>query len=66
MSELSNKWKVLLAGRYDYFGYQSVSGVKTIDGERKYDMSDNSEFSKVKASSFSYRAGVVYLPTESG
>lgn len=60
--EFSNKIKVLVAGRYDYFQYQSCWGVKTIDGKRKFDMPLEKDFSKVKTSSFSYRTGIVYEP----
>lgn len=59
--EFSDKLKVLLAGRYDFFNYQRASAVPK-NGIREFDTPDDDAFDKVKTSAFTYRAGVVYLP----
>lgn len=57
--ELSDEFKVMLSGRYDYFDYwNATAGIK--EGKREY--INRSEFQKVHNSAFTYRLGVVYLP----
>lgn len=63
--EFNDKFKMLLAGRYDHFNYKQVTNAPTIDGKRKFDMPADDAFSTVKASAFTYRAGLVYLPVSS-
>ena len=62
--EISDKLKVLLAGRYDLYGYKRVAGVSTIDGQRSYKMPADTLFDRVKTGAFTYRIGAVYLPVE--
>ena len=62
--EISDKLKVLLAGRYDLYGYKRVAGVPTIDGQRSYKMPADTLFDRVKTGAFTYRIGAVYLPVE--
>ncbi len=61
LMEISEKLKILLAARYDFFNYQRATAA-TIDGKRKFDMPNDDDFSKVKTSSLTYRIGTVYLP----
>lgn len=61
--EFSNQWKMMLAGRYDLFTYKSI-GTTTIDGKRKYDTPEKDAFNKINNQSFTFRAGLVYLPIE--
>ena len=62
--ELGVKWKALVALRYDLYSYRTVSGLATIDGGRHFDDVSSSEYSKIKNKAFTYRAGLVYLPTK--
>lgn len=61
--ELDDKWKVMLAGRYDFFKYMRANA-PTYDGERQYHQSEQTPYSINNTSSFTYRAGVVYMPTK--
>lgn len=61
--ELNEQWKVMLAGRYDFFKYMRATA-PTYDGERKYHRSEQTAYSINNTSSFTYRAGVVYIPTK--
>ncbi|QIK54948.1 TonB-dependent siderophore receptor [Dysgonomonas sp. HDW5B] len=61
--ELDDKWKVMLAGRYDFFKYMRATA-PTYDGERQYHRSEQTAYSINNTSSFTYRAGVVYIPTK--
>lgn len=60
--EISDKWKLMLAGRYDFYKYMSESNVPTYDGKRKYHKSDQTSYNQNNTSAFSYRVGAVYLP----
>ncbi|WP_165043651.1 TonB-dependent siderophore receptor [Dysgonomonas sp. ZJ709] len=60
--ELNDKWKVMLAGRYDFFKYMSESGIPTYNGKRQYHKSEQKGYFKNNTSAFSYRLGTVYLP----
>ncbi|WP_455591124.1 TonB-dependent receptor [Bacteroides sp.] len=61
--EFSDELKMMLAGRYDLYTYKSAS-TTTIDGKRKYDTPEKDAFNKIKNQSFTFRAGLVYLPIE--
>ncbi len=59
--ELSEKFKVMLSGRFDHFSFKTALGkmdVKT--KEREY--SEQDPFDKISTSAFTYRVGAVYLP----
>lgn len=70
--ELNNHLKVMLAGRYDFYRYQRayslndkgnlVNTIPTYDGRRKYHKEDIDRYNTTKTSSFTYRAGLVYIP----
>lgn len=61
--EFDDKWKVMLAGRYDFFKYMRATA-PTYDGERQYHRSEQTAYSINNTSSFTYRAGVVYIPAK--
>lgn len=64
LAEINDKFKILLAGRLDFFRYRKASGtVYTINGNRDYYQS-GIDWSKSNSASFTYRAGVVYLPVD--
>ena len=52
--------KVLLAGRFDTYTYKFTTA-SIVDGKRKY--TDPKSYSKTQTSAFTYRAGLVYMPT---
>ncbi|MFI3328609.1 MAG: TonB-dependent receptor [Rikenellaceae bacterium] len=60
---VSEKFKIMLAGRYDLFSYSRRQGTP-IDGERTYDKNELGEESKIVNKAFTYRAGAVYVPIE--
>lgn len=60
--ELSNKFKVMLSGRYDYFSYLHATAA-VVDGQRTY--TNRTDFGKINNSALTYRAGFVYLPSSS-
>ncbi len=60
---LSDKVKVMLAGRYDIFDYTNQTA-QTVDGEREYDSSTKSTKKSIQNHAFTYRAGFVYLPID--
>lgn len=63
MIELSAKLKAMLAGRADLFNFETAGSVPNINGGR--DHSENTlKWSQSKNISFTYRAGLVYLPIE--
>lgn len=61
MIEINDKFKTLLAGRYDLFNYQRAT-TPALNGKREFISPNNDAFDKVSASAFTYRAGIVYLP----
>ncbi len=61
--ELSEQWKVMLAGRYDFFKYMRATA-PTYGGDRQYHRSEQTAYSINNTSSFTYRAGLVYIPTK--
>jgi len=62
--ELNDHWKVMLAGRYDYYKYMSSSSV-TPSGKREWSKEDQTAYNLLKNNAFTYRAGIVYLPDPS-
>lgn len=58
--ELSEKLKVMAAGRFDYFEYKTAEGKETNREKRKY--YGRNLFQKVHSTAFTYRLGAVYLP----
>lgn len=57
--EINDRWKVLLAGRYDFYRYMQAVG-STPTGKREYD--GHGAYQQIRNSAFTYRAGAVYLP----
>ncbi len=60
--EFNEKIKVLLAGRYDHFNLQYVR-TNANDGKSNADIPPKDAFARILNNSFTYRAGLVYLPT---
>ena len=60
--ELTDKLKVLLAGRFDTYKYMRASA-DTYDGRRQYHKSEQTPYDIVTTSAFTYRGGLVYMPT---
>lgn len=60
--EVSDQFKVMLSGRYDYFDFwNATAGIE--DGKRKY--INRQPYMKTNNSAFTYRVGAVYLPIPS-
>lgn len=59
--EFSPKWKVMAAGRMDFYNRKTASA-KVLDAKQKYDVENRTEWKEMKTSAFTYRLGVVYLP----
>ena len=59
--EFSEKFKLLLAGRYDFYKYLRT-GAPTYDGKRQYHKSEQTDYNIATNTAFTYRAGLVYLP----
>ncbi|MDO4163699.1 MAG: TonB-dependent receptor [Bacteroides sp.] len=62
--EFNDQLKWLLAGRYDLYSYRRTTNLPTIDGQRKFEDIPSSEYNKIKNHAFTFRTGLVYLPTE--
>lgn len=62
--EFSDKVKLLLAGRYDFYKYLRT-GAPTYDGKRKYHKDEQTNYNIATNTAFTYRAGLVYLPIPS-
>lgn len=62
--ELNDHWKVLLAGRYDFYKYMSSTSV-TPSGKREISKADQTSYNTLRNNAFTYRVGVVYLPDPS-
>jgi len=71
--ELHEKFKLLLAGRYDFYKYMRANYLNestgvidyrlpVYDGVRKYHKDDQLNYSIATNSAFTYRAGMVFLP----
>lgn len=62
--DISEQWKAMVGIRYDLHNYKRARA--TIDdGRQHYDRENRTDWNKVNASAFSYRAGVVYYPIPS-
>lgn len=59
--ELSDKFKVMLSGRFDHFGFKTATA--SIDKSKEREYTELEPFSKTSTSAFTYRVGAVYLPT---
>ncbi|MCC8170670.1 MAG: TonB-dependent receptor [Parabacteroides sp.] len=57
--EINDQWKLMLAGRYDFYRYMQAVGT-TPTGKREYD--EHGAYQQIRNSAFTYRAGAVYLP----
>ncbi|MFT4222865.1 TonB-dependent receptor [Dysgonomonas sp.] len=71
--EVSEKLKVMLAGRYDFYKYMRAyklnekgkpDALPTYNGKREFDTDDRDYYSVTNTSAFTYRAGLVYMPVE--
>lgn len=60
---VSDKFKVLLAGRLDLFKFQAAGSANTINGQRDY-LRNSLIWNSSHNASFTYKVGAVYLPTE--
>lgn len=58
--EVSEKFKVMLSGRFDHFIFKTATASIYRSKERKYD--EQPPFDKTSTSAFTYRVGAVYLP----
>lgn len=58
--ELSDKLKVMLCGRYDYFIFKTATAKILKTKKREYTKLD--PYGKTTSSAFTYRIGAVYLP----
>ena len=64
LMDINEKLKVLVAGRMDNYLYKTCNTFDTNSGERNdYTKPSDEAFNSIKNNAFSYRAGVVYLPT---
>ena len=61
---ITAKLKAMAAARLDIFKFESAGSTTTIDGKRDY-LRSNLKWNKSRNVSFTYRAGLVYLPIES-
>lgn len=71
--EVSEKLKVMLAGRYDFYKYMRAyalnekgkpDALPTYNGKREFDAKDRDYYNITNTSAFTYRAGVVYIPIQ--
>jgi len=58
--ELSDKFKVMLSGRFDHFTFKTATGNTIKTKKREY--TELADFDKTSTSAFTYRVGAVYLP----
>lgn len=58
--ELSDKFKVMLSGRFDHFLFKTATASINRSKEREY--TEQPHFNKTSTSAFTYRVGAVYLP----
>lgn len=61
---ITSQLKGMLAARLDFFKFETAGSVSTINGKREY-LHSNLKWEKSSNISFTYRAGLVYLPVES-
>ncbi|HJD91979.1 TonB-dependent receptor [Bacteroides coprosuis] len=60
--EFSDKLKMMVAGRFDYFAYKYASA--DVKDSEKMGYTNRQSYDKMHTTAFTYRAGLVYLPTE--
>ncbi|MDR0745424.1 MAG: TonB-dependent receptor [Mediterranea sp.] len=60
--ELSDKFKVMLSGRYDHFLFKTATASISKLKEREY--TELTPFDQTSTSAFTYRIGAVYLPVD--
>lgn len=58
--ELSEKFKVMVSGRFDLFTFKTATGNTIKTKKREY--TKLTDFEKTSTSAFTYRVGAVYLP----
>lgn len=59
--EFSDKWKMMLAGRMEFFNSKTSSA--TVNGKQKYEAKNRTkDWVEKKQKAFTYRAGLVYMP----
>ena len=61
--ELNEKFKFLVAARYDVYKFLS-SSAPTYDGKRQYHKTEQVAYNTTTNNAFTYRLGAVYLPTK--
>lgn len=61
--DISEKWKAMAGLRYDTYRYRYTSAPIT-DGRQHYDKENRKDWTKINTSAFTYRAGLVYTPTQ--
>ncbi len=59
MIEINDKWKALVALRYDFFRYLRATAT-TPNGDHEYE--NRTAYSRIKNRALTYRVGAVYLP----
>lgn len=62
--ELSEHFKLMLAGRYDYVDYKKIAKDENVS-DGKWEYTRTHPYVSTQNSAFTYRAGLVYLPIES-
>lgn len=62
--DINDQWKAMVGGRFDVHKHQRATA-DIYDGTQHYHNKDRSEWTKVKTSAFTYRAGLVYYPVKS-
>ena len=58
--EVSDQFKVMLSGRYDYFIFKTATA--SIDRSKEREYTEQPPFDKTSTGAFTYRIGAVYLP----
>lgn len=61
--DVCDKFKFMLAGRYDYYKYRSAT-VQLENGDRNYAKPSSDAYSSIVNHALSYRLGAVYLPVK--
>ena len=64
MLELSSRFKLMLAGRYDYVDYKKTIADDDVTNGR-WEYKRTQPYNSTQNSAFTYRTGLVYLPMES-
>ncbi|MEG2332054.1 MAG: TonB-dependent receptor [Bacteroides sp.] len=61
--EFSDQLKMQLSGRYDLFRYKTAN-TNALNGQREYEEPNDDAFNRITNGAFTFRTGLVYLPTE--